>query len=182
MIRFAAVVTVIEIALTVAASLWVTLAEEPEPYVSRAELRGLGFEPESHATERRTRFGKTFSYDTRATLTGRPRVLFVSHRVETPPEEYEARHGGDVSLSRDPSRGVTTVVETSRDGERGYTVRHRDSTEVRAELVRLRGSDMLIVRVTAPDVAGSPGNAVAAGCERDAGVLQQYLLRKLGWR
>jgi hypothetical protein len=182
MIRFAAAVTGIEVALTFVASLWVTLAEAPEPYLSRAEFRALGLEPESHTTERKTRFGKIFSYDTQAALAARRRSVYVSLRVETPPEEFAVRRSGELALSRDPARGTATVLDNDGGDERGYTVRHRTSQEARAELVRLRGSDMLIVRVTAPDVPGSPGNSVVASCERDAIVLKQFFMRKLGWR
>jgi len=181
MIRFAAAVTAIEIALTIAAALWVSLAEAPEPYLSRAELRALGFEADAHSTERKQRFGAVFSYDTRASLAERPGALYVSLRVGTPPEEYRARRGGEILLSGEPARGVTTVLDSDREGVRSYSVRHRGPDGIRAEVVFLRGSEMLIVRATRPDVPGGPGNAASAACERAARIVQHYMLRKLGW-
>jgi hypothetical protein len=196
MIRFAISVTAIEIALTLGAAAWVTFSENGEPYVTKAELETLGISVEKYSTERKMRFGELFSFDTQAVLPGsslglasgdtRPGpALLVSVRVNTPKVEYDSRLAGERHPRMRDGDELPVVNEEPWPDELGYVVRQRVRNGVRAEVVRLRGKNLLIVRMNWTNIPLPPDRAgeAVAKCEHFARLLQDFMVtRKLGWR
>ncbi len=181
MVRFAVLMTLVELALTVGAVFAITLVEPGEPYLSEADLRGLRIPFASVTTSRAKRLGQVF-YDTRVKLKDPPQTLYVSLRTEHSGVDYDHRINRERRRDGDPRHGSLVVVEEPMPGERGYALRQRGPGSVRSEIVRLRGTDFLIVAVsrpTPPDL--TPAQAVV-GCERRARTVELYLLEKLRWR
>jgi hypothetical protein len=182
LIRFALSITAIELALTVAASLWIALASGEEPYVTPGEFEMLGIPTEKHSTERRYRFGTLFSYDTQATVKASGPAITVSVRVHTPRSEFDARLAGERWPTLREGDEAPVITDEPWPGESGYGVRQRSRTGVRAEIVRLRGTEMLVVRAVRPTLGDlHPGHEVAR-CERLVRLLQDFTAQKLGWR
>jgi hypothetical protein len=182
MIRFAITVTAVEIALTLGASVWIACSETGEPFVTPGDFTELGIPVEKYSTERGTRFGSLFSYDTRAVARDSGTALHVSLRVNTPREEYDVRESGErhPRLREGDERPI--VNDESWPGEPGFAVRHVGRTTVRTELTRLHGAQMLIVRATLMKVPEANPNPTASACEHLARLLQDYMVQKLGWR
>ena len=182
MIRFAVTITAIEVALTVFASLWITFAESGEPYITPEEFAQLGIEVENCTSEHRTRFGSPFSYDTQAVVKGGGPSIYVSLRIQTPKAEYDGRLAGEQFPKPKEGDEVPSVTNEPWRKELGYGARQRGRNGFRSEVVRFRGSDMLVLRViwmTRPE--SNPGFQ-AARCERLVRQLQDHMLLKLGWR
>ena len=183
MIRFAVIITAVELALTLGALLFVTLAQTRDPYVDREEFDELGIPLEKHSTEARMRFGSLFSYDTQAVVKDSGAKITVSVRIHTPREEFDAREASERASRMREGEERPVVNDESWPGEPAYAVRHRGRTGVRSELVRLHGREMLIVRVTRmPDPSKATPGEMAAKGERLARVIQGFMTRKLGWR
>ena len=114
--------------------------------------------------------------------------LYVSVRANTPREEYDTRKAADRLPRKREGDEPPVVNDESWPNEPGYVVRQRGGDGVRAELVRLHGREMLIVRAVwknpKPPLSsplGHPGQRVAY-CERIARLIQDYEVQKLGWR
>lgn len=182
MIRFAVIITAVEVALTLGALLFVTLAETRDPYLDREEFEGLGIPVEKYSTDPRMRFGALFSYDTQAVVKGPGPAITISVRVNTPREEFEAREAAERAARLREGEERPVVNDESWPGEPAYAVRHRGRNGVRSELVRLHGREMLIVRVIRMDAPGASAGELASTCERLARLIQGFMARKLGWR
>ncbi len=183
MIRFAIAVTAVEVALTLAASLWIAYAETGEPYLTEQEFTMLGIPVEKYSTEYRTRFGAPFSYDTQGVVKGPGPAITVSVRVHTPRAEYDNRLSGERwPKLREGDEPPSVLEEAWPSDESGYLARQKGRNGVRAELVRLHGADLLIVRVIRVDEAGARPEPRLAACERLTRVVQEYMMIKLGWR
>jgi len=181
-IRFAVIITAVELALTLGALLFVTLAETRDPYLDTEDFEGLGIPVEKHSTDPRMRFGALFSYDTQAVAKGPGPAITISVRVNTPREEFEAREAAERSYRTREGEERPVVNDESWPGEPAYAVRHRGRNGVRSELVRLRGREMLIVRVIRMNPTDMPPGVTASTCEHLARLVQGAMVRKLGWR
>lgn len=182
MIRFAVTVTAVELALTLGAALFITFAETGEPFLSRGEFEMLGIPLERYSTHRQTRFGALFSYDTQVTVKGPGPAILVSLRVGTPRSEYDSRLQGERWAKAREGDEAPVVNDESWPEEPGYAVRHRGRNGVRAEVVRLHGKDMLIVRAIRMNVPPERAGEEVSACERMARIVQEYAAQKLGWR
>ena len=182
MIRFAISVTAVEIALTLAASLWIAVTESGEPYVSEVEFERLGIPVEKYSTDRRTRFDSPYSYDTQAVVKGAGPAITVSVRVLTPRSEYDSRLAGERWPKLREGDEAPTVTDESLPGEPGYAVRQRGAQGVRAEGVRLHGADMLIVRAIRMNVPNTNPGSQVMKCERLVRLLQEHMTVRLGWK
>ncbi len=178
MIRFAATVTAIEIALTLAAVLLVTAIERAEPYFPQEDLARLGMPAETYSTGQRFRAGKISSYDTNAVVAGSGQAIFVSLQMETPRDEFDNLRSAELRAQADPAAGQIMIDEGRRRDEVGYAVRQLGPAGLRSELVRLRGGDMLVVRLTLVDAH----RAEAPRLERLARLIQERMMHRLGWR
>ena len=179
--RFAVAVTSLELVLTVAASVLVSYTEAPPAFATEADLRDLAI---SHTEHRNSRLGSIQApiYETTATLASPSALLFVSFRTDISKTDYEFRRAREeVNRSR-PELGETVLINEPLPGEEGYAVRQRGPTAVRFELVRFRGTDMLIVRVVRKEPYDNLPAAELARCERRARVVQEHLMMKLKWR
>ena len=183
MIRFAVAITSVELVLTLGAALWITFEERDEPFVAAAEFEMLGIPVEKHSMDRRTRSGGLVSFDTQAVVKGPGPALMVSLRVKATREEFDARRAAERPPEAGEGKEQTIVNDESWPQEPGYVVRERGRNGVRSELVRLHGSEMLVVRAIRMDVpAGKSGEEVST-CERLARIVQEFVMsRKLGWR
>lgn len=74
------------------------------------------------------------------------------------------------------------IINEPIPGELGYAVRHRTAKSVRFELVRLRRSELFIVRVSRDIPAGALPSAELSRCERQARQVQEHLMFKMRWR
>ncbi len=182
MIRFAVAVTAVELALTLGAVVFISVAESGEPYLAREEFESLGIPVEKYSTDRRLRFGALFSYDTHAYVKAPGPAITLSLRVNAPREEFSAREAGERQLRPRDGDERPVVNDESWPGEPGYAVRHRGRHGVRSELVRLHGKELLIVRVVATGTAAATSGEEAAKCERLARTVLGVMVRKLGWR
>jgi hypothetical protein len=181
-IRFALAVTVVEIALTFAASVWIAFAETGEPFLTEADFETLGIPVEKYSTARRTRFDSPYSYDTQAVVKDRGPAITVSVRILTPRAEYDSRLSGERWPRLREGDEAPTLTDESLPGEPGYAVRQRSANGVRAEGVRLHGSDMLIVRAIRMNLPDSHPGYQVTRCERLVRILEQYMMVRLGWR
>ena len=173
MTRFAIAVTVIEIILTLGASLMIAYVEPGEPTLSKGELEDMGFRVDSHRTRSKRYFQTLTRHDTHATLGEPRRRVFTSVRVNESPADYVLRHRREVDLISDKSQGDGVLIEEPYDDEVGYALRHVMEDLVRAEVVRARANDMVIVQVTQEAVEGPAAQRAVAGCERQARIIMQ---------
>ncbi len=181
MIRFALAVTGIEIALTLGAALVVTIAEGSEPYLTEEDLRVLKLPFSSCQTRRVPRLNADYSFDTRAVLTSPSQTLTVVHMVGATPEEY-SRRLEDARARQEKSEGRLILINEPFPGESGFGFRERESRQVSTELVRMRGREILVVRLKRVLPVESSGKVEAPETERQARVVQDQMLQKLGWR
>ena len=182
MTRFAVAVTAIEITLTLGASLLIALVEPGEPLLSKGELEDLGFTVESHRVRRKRYFETITLHDTHAVLGSPRRRVFTSVRVNETPEDYVLRHRREHKRLEDPEQGEGVLIVEPHDDDEGYAVRHQTGDLVRAELVRARGNEMVIVQVTQEGVTGAAARRALAGCDRVARLVMIALLEKIDWR
>lgn len=181
MARFALIVTLVELALTAAAALWITAEEAGGTFLTERDLETLGI-PYSALAASTRRQGEALTQDARATLSNPVQSLYVSLRPETSLTDYEFRKGREEALTRRPDRGQVSLSTEPWGEELGYAVRHQSDKSMRFELTRHRSGDLLIVRVVreAPYPAGAAQEM--ALCERRARQVQEHLLVRLGWR
>jgi hypothetical protein len=181
LIRFAIVVTIIELALTAAASVLVTYTEAPPAFATENDLRGLGFTFEDHSNRRWLHMNSP-RYDTTAALLPPPGSLFVSLRTDASQTDLDFRRSRDEVIHDHPERGEVVLINEPLPGELGYAVRHRSPKSVRFELVRLRNTDLFIVRVSRDLLPDALPGAELSRCERQARAVQELLMFKMRWR
>lgn len=181
LLRFAVVVTVLELALTAVASVLVTYTEPPPGFATEGDLKDLGLKFEQHENRRWTSVNAP-CYDTRAKLLGPDATLYVSLRTDALKTDYEFRRSREEVMKDQPERGEIVIINEPIPGEVGYAVRHRGPKSVRFELVRLRRSEMLIVRVVRELPYDTLPSAELSRCERRARVIQEHLMAKMRWR
>jgi hypothetical protein len=182
MVRFALAMTLVEIALTVAATLTISLIEPGEPYVTEGDLRDLRIPCGSVTNTRTKRFDGQVFYESRAELRDPPQTLFVSLRTEASDVDFDHRLNRERQSLADPKNGAGALIDEPMPGERGYMLRHRGNASARTELVRLRDNVLLVVRVSRPKPYDSTPDQEVVKCERRARVVELRLLEKLGWR
>lgn len=180
MVRFAVAVVALEFVLTTAAGFYLAASLEVEPYATPADLRELGLEVESLETARRERFERLQSYDTNAKLADGTAVS-VRVRMHSLQVDFDLQRQKERDLAAKPERGATTILDEPLPGEQGYTVRHRGTNGVRAEVVRFRGDRMLVVVFRRQGSFGPSAASEAARCERLARSLREILAARLGW-
>ncbi len=180
MARFAVIVTLVELALTAGAALWITAEEVGGTLVSSRDLETLGI-PCSALSPSTRRQGELLLQDVRATLSNPEQTLHVSLRPGTSTTDFEFRRGREEALSRRRDRGQVSLSTEPWGDEPGYAVRHQGEKSMRFELARLRRGELLIVRIAreAPYAAGAAQEM--AGCERRARQVQELLLHRMGW-
>lgn len=181
LLRFAVIVTVLELALTAVASVLVTYTEPPPGFVTENDLRELGLKYEQHENRRWVTVNAP-CYDTRAKLLSPDASLYVSLRTDALKTDYDFRKSREEVLRDNPERGETVIINEPIPGEVGYAVRHRGPKSVRFELVRLRRTDLLIVRVVREMPFDMLPSAELSRAERRARVLQEQLMAKMRWR
>jgi len=181
LLRFAIFITVLEFALTAVASVLVTYTEPPPGFLTERDLHDLNIPFTEHENRRWVSVDAP-CYDTRAKLDGPPASLTVSLRTDALKTDYDFRHSREAVMRNQPDRGETVIITEPIPGEEGYAVRHRAPKFVRFELVRRRGSDMLIVRVIREMPYDTPPAAELSRCERRARMVQEHLMTKLRWR
>lgn len=181
LLRFALIVTVLEVALTAAASVLVTYTDPPPGFETENDLRSLGLLCRTHEN-RRWESGNAPCYDTRAALSSPDAALYVSLRTDATSTDYEFRRSRDEASRERPERGELTIINEPMPGEQGYAVRHSGPASARFELVRFRRNEILIVRVVRERPFDSIPAVELASCERRARVVQEHLMTKLRWR
>ncbi len=179
--RFALIVTAIEVVLTAGASAFITMVEVPVAFVTESDLRGLGLPFESHECTRAVTLNAP-CFDTRARLQSPTATLYTSLRTGASETDFEFRRAREELIRDHPERGEMVIINEPLPGERGYAVRHRGPKSVRFELVRLRGKDMLIVRVIREQPYDTLPAAELSRCERRARAIQEHLMLKMRWR
>ena len=179
--RFAVVITVLEFALTAVASVLVTYTEPPPGFTTERDLRELHI-PFTEHENRRWLSVDAPCYDTRAKLDSPPAALYVSLRTDALRTDFDFRRSREVVTASKPDRGETVIINEPIPGEEGYAIRHRGPKSVRFELVRLRKSEMLIVRVIRDMPYDTLPAAELSRCERRARIVQEHLMTKMRWR
>jgi len=179
--RFAVVVTVLEFALTAVASVLVTYTEPPPAFATERDLHELHLPFVEHENRRWTSVDAP-CYDTRAKLDSPPASLYVSLRTDALRTDFDFRRSREVVMRDQPDRGETVLINEPIPGEEGYAVRHRGAKSVRFELVRLRGPEMLIIRVVREMPYDTLPAAELSRCERRARMVQEHLMTKMRWR
>jgi len=179
--RFAVAVTIIELVLTAFASVLVSYTDPPPSFATESDLTSLGMSTSAHENRRWLHMDAP-CYETKATLTEPTAQLWVSHRTLATAVDLDFRRSREEVNRQHPERGETTIIEEPLPGEKGYAVRHASPRSSRFELVRLHGSDLLIVRVQRDKpYDGQPG-AEMARCERRARVIQEMIMTRMRWR
>lgn len=183
MIRFAITITAVELALTLAAAFMVSLSGDIEPYLTTEDLAELDLPYKDYQARRRSAgFSDSANYMTRAELLAPPQVVEVSYRVGMYPDDYQKMLSRERAVQRQAVAGEVTVIDDPFPGERGHASRQHSPAQVRAELVRLRGNQILIVKVSREMDSGERPEPAGATCERRARIVQQHLMEKFGWR
>lgn len=181
LLRFAVVVTLLELVLTATASVLVSFTEAPPAFATENDLRELGITFTEHKNAREGTIQAPI-YDTNATLSSPTAALFVRHRPDMTKTDFDFRRGREESRRDRPELGELVIINEPLPGELGYAVRHRGPNSVRFELVRLRGAEMMIVRVECKAPFDNLPAAELSRCERRARVVQEHLMMKLRWR
>jgi hypothetical protein len=181
LLRFAVVVTVLELVLTATASVLVTYTEAPPAFATENDLRELGMSFTEHRNARSGAINAPI-YETNVTLASPTATLYVECRSDSKKIDFDFRRSREEVLRDRPEHGELTIINEPLPGEEGYAVRHRGPNAVRFELVRLHGSDMLKVRVVRRAPFDNLPAAELSRCERRARVVQEQLMMKLRWR
>jgi hypothetical protein len=181
LLRFAVVVTVLELVLTATASVLVTYTEAPPAFATPSDLRELGISFTDHRNAREGSIQAPI-YDTTATLSSPTATLTVRYRSDQSKTDFDFRRSREEVWRDRPENGELVIINEPLPGEQGYAVRHRGPNSVRFELVRLRGTEMLTVRVVRRTPFENLPAAELSRCERRARVVQEHLMMKLRWR
>ena len=181
LLRFAVIVTLLELVLTATASVLVTYTEAPPAFATEHDLRELGISFTEHRNAREGSIQAPI-YETNATLASPTATLFVRHRMDSSKTDFDFRRSREEVWRDRPDNGELVIINEPLPGEHGYAVRHRAPNSVRFELVRLRGSEMMIVRVVSRAPFENLPAAELSRCERRARVVQEHLMMKLRWR
>lgn len=181
LLRFAAIITLFELALTAVASVLVTYTEPPAGFATTSDLRELGLSYEQHENHRGGQLNAPV-YETKARLQSPSASLYVSLRTDSTPTDLDFRRSREEVIRDRTELGEGVIINEPSPGELGYAVRHRSSQSVKFELVRLRHSEMLIVRVEREVPFDTSPSAELARCERRARQVQEHLMFKLRWR
>ncbi len=96
--------------------------------------------------------------------------------------DFAFRRRREEAIGERSDRGEIVLVNEPLPGEEGYAVRYRGPNSVRFELVRRRGSDMLVVRVSREKPFDTIDSAALSKCELRARAVQEQLMFKLRWR
>lgn len=182
MIRFAMTVTAIELVLTMGASLFIAATEGYDPHLTQDDMDLIGIPYENFQTLRRTRYLTATSYESTAILPSGSQKLRVSHIMGARAEDYNLRLERERELGRKSAPGRMVVVADPFPDENGYAVRQNGRNLARCEVVRMRAETMLIVEVYRTDSNYGVNPSEAANCERNARVVLNHMLEKLGWR
>jgi hypothetical protein len=182
MSRFAAAVTVVQLALGALTAVLFSLESPPDPYLTRDDLNRFNLPFTSHETARKLRFDALLGYDSHATLDRPRQVLWISARVDQTEADFQSRRRREEAWSRKPGQvSRTTIADDAAADDQGFAVRQHGPSGARCELVRFKGDRMLVVRLSASEpLEGTPEEALAA-CERRARLLQARMIEKLGW-
>jgi hypothetical protein len=181
LLRFAVVVTVLELVLTAAASVLVTYIEAPPAFATENDLRDLGLAFTVHRNSREGTIQAPI-YETTAALASPPASLFVSFRADRIKTDFDFRRAREEIRRDRPEFGESVIINEPLPGELGYAVRQRGPNSVRFELVRLHGSEMMIVSVVRKMPYDNLPAVELSHCERRARVVQEHLMMKLRWR
>jgi hypothetical protein len=181
LLRFAVAVTIIELVLTAFASVLVSYTDPPASFATEADLRALGMSTTAHENRRWLQMDVP-CYETKATLTEPVAQLWVSHRTLAGAVDVDFRRSREEVNRAHPERGETTIIDEPLPGEKGYAVRQAGPKSSRFELVRLRGNDLLIVRVLREKPYDAQPGAEMARCERRARVIQEMIMTRMRWR
>jgi hypothetical protein len=181
LLRFAIAVTTLELVLTAAASVLVTYTEAPPSFATENDLRDLGISFTQHRNSRQGTIQAPI-YETIATLGSPTASLWVNFRADRSKTDLDFRRAREEGRHSRPDFGEIVVINEPLPGELGYAVRHRGPKAVRFELVRLRGSEMMIINVVREAPYDNLPAAELARCERRARVVQEHLMMKLRWR
>jgi hypothetical protein len=181
LLRFAVVITALELVLTAAASVLVTYTEPPPGFATESDLRDLGLTFDEHENRRWVHMNAP-CYDTRAKLSSPAASLYVSLRTDSTATDFQFRRAREEVIRDHPELGEAVLINEPLPGEEGYAVRHRGPKSVKFELVRLRGSDLLIVRVVREQPFDTLAAAELSKCERRARSVQEHLMFKMRWR
>lgn len=182
MIRFAWTVTAVEVVLTFAAVLLISVVEAPEPYLTRGDLHTLGLRCNAHKTERRAPLHARVTWESQAVLSDPEQNVAVSYRQDVSPADFDLRLRKERDRLEKAGIGHGALIDEPFPGERGYALRFQSENSVRFEQVRAKGDDLLIVRVTHEGVSGLGGRIAMAQCDKRARLVQQVMLDKLRWR
>jgi len=181
LLRFAVVVTVLELVLTAGASVVVSYVEAPPAFATDNDLRDLGLAYTQHRNSREGTIQAPI-YDTDATLASPTASLWVRYRADMSKTDFDFRRAREEMRRSRPELGELVLINEPSPGEVGYAVRHRGPSSMKFELVRLRGSEMLIVQVVRKMPYDNIPAAELARCERRARIVQEHLMAKLRWR
>ena len=181
MTRFAITVTLIELTLTLAAAMIITLTEGFDPYITESELIGLDLEPREYKTYRRSYYFGGAQHITRAVIRECGHHLKVRYILEVAGKDFEWELSREMQRQEESDRDAPVIViREPFPGETGYGVRQVTRRWVRSELVRLRADVMMIVEVTATKDNIEQFEGIS--CEKHARLVQQLMLLKMGWR
>ena len=181
MTRFAVTVTLIELVLTLAASVVITLTEGFDPYIGESELTGLGLEPREYRTYRRRYYFGGAQHITRAVVGECGHKLKLRYIQDVAGKDFEWELSRVIKRQADSTPdSPVIVIREPFPGETGYGVREITPRRVLSELVRLRADEMMIVEVSA--TKDNIRRTEAIRCERHARLVQQLMLLKMGWR
>lgn len=179
MVRFAVGVTLVELALTTAAALFLAATVENELFLEPADVAALGLPVESHSTSHVRRFEALYSYDSR--VSAGAVQIWASVRPKPTTADYPLRRLRESGAAASAAGG-SMFRDEDAPGEQGYLSRVRSPGSVRSEIARSRSEALLIVRVWQPLEPGAPAEEAAARCERRARVLAERMAEKLRWR
>jgi hypothetical protein len=181
LIRFAVVVTLVELVLTAGASVLVSYTEAPPAFATDGDLRELGIAFTQHRNSREGTIQSPI-YNTDATLDAPTASLWARYRTDMSKTDFDFRRSREEIRRGRPEFGELVIIDEPMPGELGYAIRHRGPNSVRFELVRLRGSELLIVNVVRKMPYDNLPAAELSRCERRARVVQEHLMMKLRWR
>jgi len=159
----------------------VSFVEAPPAFATDNDLRDLGIAFTEHRNSREGTIQAPI-YDTNATLDSPTASLWVRYRADMTKTDFDFRRAREETRRSRPELGELVIINEPIPGETGYAVRHRGPSSVRFELVRLRGSELLIINVVRKMPYDNLPAAELSRCERRARVVQEHLMTKLRWR
>ncbi len=181
MVRFAAVIILAEVVLTVSSAFLIFLTDPFEPYLTERDVRDLKLSFTNLRICKEVGFNRASTFSTQIELADTGQVLDATCQFDVLPDGYDNKLQRARALEGIAGEGEVILREEDSDRERGYRFVQSSVTYLEIEIVRSRARAMATVRITGDRIQRPWSAQEIAESERHARKALKRLRTKLGW-